>query len=243
MNLIPYIFRHIQNVQGNTKNDKKQEMDTRKTMSCIFVVDTSESMNYPVNDPPINDLNRALRAFPEYIKNQKIININIDISLIQTHNNNAGIISQFVPISQWKQEPLRATGLSPIGRCLETAIQLAKQRMNEVDHMDKPSYPVWILLFTDGRSTDGVRQARELLKEQRLEEKKEFILWIVATGNADMNICRSLTDHIIIMNHRDYDSVFQWTTNCFRILSGNKIVSMKFLETQYDLRAEKIEKG
>lgn len=239
MNLIPYIFRHIQNLQGDTKNDKKQEMDTRKTMSCIFVVDTSESMNYPVNDPPINDLNRALRAFPEYIKNQQIININIDISLIQTHNNNAGIVSQFVPISQWKQEPLRATGLSPIGRCLETAIQLAKQRMNEVDHMDKPSYPVWIILFTDGRSTDGVRQAREWLKEERLNKNTEYILWIVATEDADMRICRSLTNHILIMNHKDYDNVFQWTSDCFRILSEHENVSLRLLEKQYNLIIEK----
>lgn len=235
MNLIPYIFRHIQNFQSDTKNDKKQEMDIRKTISCIFIVDTSESMNYPPDDPPIDYLNRALRAFPEYIKNQQIININIDISLIQTHNNNARIVSQFVPISQWKQDTLRATGLSPIGRCLETAIQMAKQRMNEVDQMAKPSYPVWIILFTDGRATDGVRQARELLKEQRLEEKKEFILWIVATENADMNICRSLTDHIIIMKQRDYDSVFQWTSDCFRILSGSENASMKLLKKQYDM--------
>lgn len=234
MKLIPYISNYIQHFRWDSEKNKKQKMDIRKTFSCIFVFDTSESMNYPINDPPIDYLNRALWAFPEYINYQEITNINLDISLIQTHNNDASIVSEFVPIFQWKQEPLKASGLSPIGRCLETAIRLAKRRMKE-DTMDKPSYPVWIILFSDGRSTDGIRQARELVKEQSFKKEKDFILWIVATEDADMCICRRLTNHIIIMNHRNYDSVFQWTSDCLKILSRCGDASPKLFEKQYDL--------
>lgn len=224
MNLIPYLADQIHNLPWYRKN-KKQEVDTRKTVSCIFVVDTSESMNYPVDDPAIEYLNQALKTFPVYVKRQNINNINIDVSLIEPHNNGARIVSQFVPISRWEPEHLTAEGLSPIGRCLETAIQLAMKRMDGVEPLDKPSYPVWILLFTDGRSTDGLNQAREWLKEQNLKGKNDFLLWIIATENADMRICRSLSEHIILMKHRDYDSVFRWTSNCIRMLSSHKEIT------------------
>lgn len=242
MDIIPYISRYIQNFQWNRRKEKKQEMQIRKTLSCIFVLDTSESMNYPVGDSALSYLNQALKAFPIYVQKQNMTNIDMDISLIQTDNNEAKIVAQFVPISKWKPEQLKAAGLSPIGRCLEAAIHLTHKRMTGVEDMDKPSYPVWILLFTDGRSTDGLSEVRKMIKEQCLKQENDFILWIIAAENADMVICQSLTPYIIRMKHKEYDNVFQWTSDCMKMLSVCGETSPMLFEQHYNQIAERNDK-
>lgn len=212
--------------------EKKEEITNKRYASCLFLVDTSHSMNYPKENPNIDRLNAAVEQFKNnLIAADHLYHVEMEIALFSFHGNQVDKITGFTPVEQWSPAALYAEGLTPMGKGLEEAILEVKKwkKQRKIQHQE--SHETWIIMLTDGRATDSIKAVQEMLKEERQKEQKDYILWIVASENADLKLCRTLTNHVLLMRNGDYQSVFRWAEQC---LLQTKIDYQK-LETASDL--------
>lgn len=190
-------------------------------VSCMFVMDVSESMNYPKENPNIKSLNHALQEFKKNMTEacQKC-HVQMDVGIVTFHEAEAKIITPFTPISEWCPKQLTASGVSPMGKGLRLAfdsmIKSRKQWEKEKRYIEES----WIILFTDGRSTDSIKDVADQIKKENQQTPKRFNFWIVASGDADKKICNYLSKQVIYMKNNQYGKTF-YTLQKEMLLTGD----------------------
>lgn len=191
--------------------ETKQENNVAlvRYVSCMFVMDLSESMNYPKENPNIESLNHALQEFKKNMTEacQKC-HVQMDVGMVTFHGAQAKIVTPFTPMAEWLPKHLDASGVSPMGKGLQLAfdsmIESRKQWEKEKRYIEEN----WIILFTDGRPTDSIKMVADQIKEENNRAPKRFNFWIVASGDADRKICNYLSEQVIYMKNNQYEETF-----------------------------------
>lgn len=178
-------------------------------VSCMFVMDLSESMNYPKESPNIDSLNHALQEFKKNMTTacQKC-HVQMDVGMITFHGAEAKIVTPFTPMIQWMPVHLNASGVTPMGKGLQLAIDNVIKSRAEWEKEKRYIEESWIILFTDGRPTDSIKDVAGQLKEEQTQGTGRFNFWIVASGNADRKICNYLSNQVIYMKNNQYEKTF-----------------------------------
>ena len=108
--------------------ETKQENNVAliRHVSCMFVMDVSESMNYPKEKPNIESLNHALQEFKKNMTEAcQNCHVQMDVGMVTFHGAEAKIITPFTPMAEWRPKQLTASGVSPMGKGLRLAFDLS----------------------------------------------------------------------------------------------------------------------
>lgn len=190
-------------------------------VSCMFVMDVSESMNYPKENPNIESLNRALQEFKRNMTQAcRKYHVQMDIGMVTFHGAEAKLVTPFTPMAEWRPHHLEASGVSPMGKGLQLAFDNMIKSKNEWEKERKYIEESWIILFTDGRPTDSIKNVADQIKEERSRVPQRFNFWIVASGDADRMICNYLSNQVIYMKNNQYEKTF-YTLQKEMLLTGN----------------------
>ena len=191
--------------------ETKQENNVAlvRHVSCMFVMDLSESMNYPKENPNIESLNHALREFKKNMAEacQKC-HVQMDVGMVTFHGAEAKLITPFTPMAEWLPKHLDASGVSPMGKGLKLAFDNMIESRNQWEKEKRYIEESWIILFTDGRPTDSIKTVADQIKEENNRIPKRFNFWIVASGDADRKICKYLSEQVIYMKNNQYEETF-----------------------------------
>lgn len=207
-------------------NSVKQENQVAlvRHVSCMFVMDVSESMNYPKESPNIAILNHALQEFKKSMTQacQKC-HVQMDIGMVTFHGAEADMITPFTSLKEWIPGRLSASGVSPMGKGLRMAFDNVIKSREQWEKERLYIEESWIILFTDGRPTDSIKEVADQIKEESQHTSKRFNFWIVASGDADRKICNYLSDQVIYMKNSQYDEAFS-TLQKEILLTGTKCI-------------------
>lgn len=185
-------------------------------VAAILVFDTSGSMN-----PNIHELNMAMKLWIEDAKKNISENAIIDVAIIE-YNNDVQVINDFTPLIKLEPHTFTSQGTTCTGKAIEKAIEMAKSQVKRYRQEGIDAHIPWVLLFTDGMPTDSIENAKRLLQDEASKGKYGHVkLWAIATDNADLNVCKQLTDRVIYMRDHDYKSMFDWTRESMAILSNS----------------------
>ena len=191
--------------------ETKQENNVAlvRHVSCMFVMDLSESMNYPKENPNIESLNHALQEFKKNMTEacQKC-HVQMDVGMVTFHGAEAKLITPFTPMAEWLPKHLAASGVSPMGKGLQLAFDNMLESRNQWEKEKRYIEESWIILFTDGRPTDSIKTVADQIKEESNRIPKRFNFWIVASGDADRKICSYLSEQVIYMKNNQYEETF-----------------------------------
>ena len=114
--------------------ETKQENNVAlvRHVSCMFVMDLSESMNYPKENPNIESLNHALQEFKKNMTEacQKC-HVQMDVGMVTFHGAEAKLITPFTPMAEWLPKHLNASGVSPMGKGLQLAFDNMIESRNQ----------------------------------------------------------------------------------------------------------------
>lgn len=191
-------------------------------VACILLLDTSDSMNYPVSDPPINRLNEAMKVFKEEGCKDEVSKNTIDVAVVE-FNSKVNVVSGFTPMAKLTVPQMRASGCTSMGEALVKAIEMAKERTRNYQLVGTDAWTPWIVMVTDGEPTDDMAAAKELLEEEKKKGKYGHIrLWIIATKGANLKLCKELTNRVILLNDQDYREIFNWTRESLAIMSVSR---------------------
>ena len=188
--------------------ETKQENNVAlvRHVSCMFVMDLSESMTSPKENPNIESLNHALQEFKKNMAEacQKC-HVQMDVGMVTFHGAQAKLVTPFTPMAEWLPKHLEASGVSPMGKGLQLAFDNMIESRNQWEKEKRYIEESWIILFTDGRPTDSIKTVADQIKEENNRIPKRFNFWIVASGDADRKICKYLSEQVIYMKNNQYE--------------------------------------
>ena len=185
----------------NTNRENIAEVKEPR-FACVLLLDTSASMM----GKPIENLNRAVEIFKERTCMDEIARRRMDIAVVE-FSDNARIVQEFVPITEFQPVTLSAGGCTAMGNGINLAIDMIKGRIRYYKSIATKFYKPWIFMVTDGMPSDDITFARQRVYEEESEKLKFFAVGV--TG-ADKGILKSITKNYIELNDIEFEDIFRW---------------------------------
>lgn len=185
----------------------------------ILLLDTSGSMS----GEPIEQLNMGISAFKDDLLKDTQATLSVELSII-TFGKTVKIIQNFTSIDEFKPPILEASGVTPMGEAIESALDLLEERKRVYKDNGIAYYRPWIFLITDGAPTDNWQMATQRLHEA--EAQRRCLFFAVAVEGADINKLRqiALPDRPpVLLNGLDFRDLFIWLSSSMKRVSGGKV--------------------
>ena len=174
----------------NNNNDFSDEMipyvefaeNANERTPCILVLDCSGSMR----GEPIKQLNTGLQALEKELKEDIDASSRVQLLVIKAYGkDDADVSADWVDAMNFNAPIMEASGLSPIGKAMELALQKIEEQKCLYDSCGVTSKRPWIFLISDGEPTDyGWEQAAE--KCRIAQQNKKVVVHAVGTQGANL---------------------------------------------------------
>lgn len=212
---------------GNTSagSGKERSVLTRNVTPLIVIVDTSDSMNFPEDDPPIKKVNQGLAYLCRHLMEDLLTRHAVWICVIAVGGGCARVVNDFEAIREWVPPVLKADGMTPMGDGIRLALNQFRELRKRLGSYGITMTQGIMVVMTDGCPTDETDEIiRELHKEARAGTRGHLSIWGFGTPpNADMSFLRSLvTDPdkaVMLEGTREYRQLFAWIGNSVSAIS------------------------
>lgn len=183
----------------------------RKVPICL-VLDCSGSMRYPdgTKCPKIDELNRNIDAFLEYVRNDPKASKICDLCII-TMGDSVRIVARYTTVDRIHFQHLAAGGGTPLGTAMTTAVDLLKERRQFYRDNDIEHYKPILMVMTDGDPTDEISYiSREVSDMVANKEMKIFPVGIgVNFNHQSLSRFSPLLKPKLIRNTEAFDKLFK----------------------------------
>lgn len=192
-------------------DDTPVKYSTEKHVACVFLLDTSSSMNC---NGAIDQLNAGLKAFKEQTLNSMDSRAKacIDVAVV-TFDSSVKVVQEFTPVEDMCVDELQAYGQTVMGAALETGMDMITQQKNVYSYAGTPYFRPWIFCITDGGPNDDYREAAERLRW--MEENKKVVAYCVGVENFRVDIMRQIfnPDNIFGLKDCDFTGLFRFVSS------------------------------
>jgi uncharacterized protein YegL len=155
-------------------------------LSVALLLDTSGSMLF---DNRIGELNEGVKLFFQSILDDEVTKYSVEVSII-TFGRVVTKLLDFANIERQVVDFKSNTPLvvknsndgTPMGEAVELAIQLLTERKEEYRSSGVEYYQPWLVLMTDGQSTDCINKATTITSQMVKEEKLSIFPIAIGAG-------------------------------------------------------------
>ncbi len=153
---------------------------SRKVPICL-VLDCSGSMRYPdgTRQPKIDELNRNIDAFLDYVRNDPKASKICDLCII-TMGDVVRVVTRYTTVDRISFPHLAASGGTPLGTAMAKAIELLKERRQYYRDNDIEHYKPILMVMTDGDPTDDISYISRIVSE--MVSNREMKIFPVGIG-------------------------------------------------------------
>jgi hypothetical protein len=183
-------------------------------MACLFLLDTSTSMQ----GEAIEELVSALNRFKVEVCEDKTTRDVLDVAIVE-FNSTVNIVQEFVPIEYMEPVSLTAHGGTDMNAGLRTAIDMVIERGRFYRRSGAQPYCPWIVMITDGGANASIDNvAEEILS---LDQQDKLRLWSLAVKGADTKILNKLGHgkRVLALEGYDFSKFFDWVNKSMRSIS------------------------
>ena len=145
--------------------------------ACALVLDVSHSMQ----GEKIAELNEGVRQFLQEVRDDEFAIHSVELGVF-TFGGSVATALDFGPLEKvvgW--EDFTASGNTPMGKAVNTALYALKQRKKEYKKNGVSYYQPWLVLMTDGIPTDAYQDAA--IRLRKMASDKKVVVFGIAIGN------------------------------------------------------------
>jgi len=202
---------------------------TERHVACVFLLDTSGSMNA---NNAIGKLNEGLRIFKEQTIRDSSFDEHtkacIDVALV-SFGPDVRVIQDFTPVSEMNTPSLSANGGTPMGAAIDKALDMITTRKAQYNEYGTPYYRPWIFCITDGGPNDSYAMAAQRLKD--MENATKVLGYCVGVESFDRQTMASIfnTERIFELENLDFPGLFKFVSSSLATVrnsdpnSGNSV--------------------
>ena len=179
-------------------------------MPVEFLIDTSGSMGSDGKNRPIQQINKYFQSIHERFKDYPEIDT-IDVAVVG-FNSRAITIRNFNPLSRKNHIELLPDGCSAMGQGIMLSLDNVREERCFYQENGIRFYKPWIIMLTDGSSSDDITVAKKFILEDQNKNKLRFIA--AGITGCDRNQLSELTKMslFIDLTQVSLDIFFDWVT-------------------------------
>jgi uncharacterized protein YegL len=175
----------------------------------ILILDVSGSMG----GEPIKQLQEGVTVYRDSLFADSLARKRVEVSIV-TFGGSVDVVQTFMTADNFTAPSLVATGDTPMGQAVVTALKLLEDRKAEYKNAGIQYYRPWVFLLTDGGPTDANThfwsEAKDLIN---LGEKgNKFAFFTVGVEGADMDRLNELNPKrsALKLQGLEFRKMFQW---------------------------------
>ncbi|MBN9501428.1 MAG: hypothetical protein BGO01_01265 [Armatimonadetes bacterium 55-13] len=187
-------------------------LNAERRCPVILLLDTSASMA-----DNIDAVNDGLQLLRNDLMQDSLASQRVEIALMTF--GPVRLIQDFVTVDRWLPPRLYASGGTPMGAALETALQQIQIRKRAYREAGISYYRPWIWLVTDGAPTDKWHPAAERVQTEVLRGGIE--MFTIGTDNADTSILSAISRPRppVRLREAKYREMFVWLSQSLKPVS------------------------
>ncbi len=188
---------------------------------CVLLLDVSGSMS----GAPIQELNDGLVTLKDTLLADSLASRRAEIAIV-TFGGVVDTQQDFVTIDRFHPPTLISSGDTPMGRAIQTGIELVTSRKRIYQSNGISYYRPWIFLITDGSPTDEWQTAAHLVRQG--EESKSFAFFAVGVEDAKLDILAKISVRAPLkLKGINFRELFLWLSQSMQSVSksspGDKV--------------------
>ncbi len=188
---------------------------------CVLLLDVSGSMS----GAPIKELNEGLVTLKDTLLADSLASRRAEIAIV-TFGGVVDTQQDFVTIDRFHPPTLISSGDTPMGRAIQTGIELVTSRKRIYQSNGISYYRPWIFLITDGSPTDEWQTAAHLVRQG--EESKSFAFFAVGVEDAKLDILAKISVRAPLkLKGINFRELFLWLSQSMQSVSksspGDKV--------------------
>ena len=156
--------------------------NTNERTPCVLVLDCSGSMR----GEPIKQLNVGLKALETELKDDIDASSRVQLLIIKSFGKDEAVVSSdWIDAMNFTAPTMEASGLTPLGKAMELALQKIEEQKCLYDSCGITSKRPWIFLISDGEPTDYDWEI--IAKKCRTaQDNKRVVIHAVGTQEANL---------------------------------------------------------
>lgn len=157
---------------------------------------------------PIDELNEGVKRFIRQISVDPFNMRRIDIGIMTFSSAPVKMVLDFMPLSSVEQDKIpvfHASGYSDIGNAVKSAFDRIKEQQRRYESLGTPCYDPEIIMFTSGKCTDRLDDAKKMIDNQHRIKFRIF-----GTEEFDENIKYLSNLYTMRLSDTDFNGFFDW---------------------------------
>ena len=191
---------------------------------CVLLLDTSGSMD----GEPIQALNEGVRTFKEALMEDSIAARRVEVAII-TFGDSVEVVQDFVTAEQFEPPVLSASGLTPMGKAMDKALDMIEARKETYKRNSISYFRPWIFMITDGEpqpasELEPFRKAAQRMKEA--DEGKHVLFFAVGVEGANIELLRKATVEgrpPVSLRGLNFKEMFRWLSRSTQAVSRSRV--------------------
>lgn len=136
---------------------------------------------------PIEELNEGIETFRDALNSDSLASLRVETAIV-TFDDSVQVVQDFATVDALKTPKLEASGETRTATAVNRALDMIEQRKMMYREAGVSYYRPWVVMMTDGASTDSEQQMREASERvHRAEETKHLAFFGVGLEGADMD--------------------------------------------------------
>jgi uncharacterized protein YegL len=188
--------------------------------ASLLLLDVSASMA----GDSIQQLQEGLMTYKDQLAADDLARKRVEVAVV-TFGGTVQVANTFTTAEFFSPPTLVATGDTPMGTAVLTALDLVKSRKEEYKAAAAQYFQPWVFLITDGAPTDvNTPQWAEAIRRVHDEEDRGVLAFFaVGVEGADMERLRQLSKRAPLkLKGLDFRSLFEWLSKSQQSVSKSR---------------------
>ena len=188
--------------------------------ACVLLLDTSGSMS----GAPIKALNEGVKTYITDLLLDALAALRVETAIVSFHSK-VELAQDFATADDVSEVSLKADGLTCTATAVNYALDLIDERKKVYRDAGVGYYRPWIILITDGASTDSVEDMLAVSERvKQAEAAKRVAFFCVGVEGANMAELNLLGERgALPLNGLAFNEFFQWLSASMTSVSSSRV--------------------